>query len=224
MAIIKPADQGFRVPSDSEVKILSHVLRTGGATQPDIVKRTDLSQQTVSRLVNELVGRGALALGDRRSNGRRGQPRVDIEIAPDYAYSLGVALMTDAMSVLLMDFAGNVVDYDYLDMPVMSRSAVFSRIGAVKDRFLAKTPHAADRLAFRAIVWMARPASIRRARLMIGRWCPLINCLVKRSICPLGSKMMATPRPLERASWGQGVIIPTSSMFSWRLALVGALF
>jgi predicted NBD/HSP70 family sugar kinase len=147
MASIKPSDQGFRLPSDSEAKILSHVLRNRGATQPDIVKRTDLSQQTVSRLVNELVGRGALILGDRHSNGRRGQPRVDIEIAPDYAYSLGVALMTDAMSVLLMDFAGNVVDYDYLDMPVMSRSAVFSRIGAVKDRFLAKTPHAAARLA-----------------------------------------------------------------------------
>ena len=142
MSIEKSNDHSFRAPSDSEAKILSHVLRSGGATQPEIVKRTELSQQTVSRLVNDLVVRGALALGDRRSNGRRGQPRVEIEIAPDYAYSLGVALMTDAMSVLLMDFAGNVVDYDYLDMPVMSRKAVFARLADVKERFLEKIPRA----------------------------------------------------------------------------------
>ena len=48
---------------------------------------------------------------------------MEIEVAPDHAYSLGVALMTDAMSVLLMDFSGNVVAYDYLEMPVMNRKA-----------------------------------------------------------------------------------------------------
>ena len=136
----------FQKPSESEASILSYVLRNRGTTQPEIARSCDLSQQTVSRLVNELVDRGALAQGGRKSSGRRGQPSVTINIAPDYAYSLGIALMTDAMSVLLMDFAGNVVDYDYVAMPVMTRKAVFDRLGGVKQRFLDRTPRARERL------------------------------------------------------------------------------
>ena len=147
MSRTKARVPALALPSESESRILGHVLRQHGATQPEIAKATGLSQQTVSRLVNDLVGREALRLGERRSNGRRGQPRIEIEIAPDHAYSLGVALMTDALSVLLMDFAGNVVAYDYLAMPVMSRNAVFAHLGEVADRFLKTNAVAKDKLA-----------------------------------------------------------------------------
>lgn len=133
-------------PSESEASILGHVLRNRGTIQPEIARHCGLSQQTVSRLVNELVDRGALMLGHRQASGRRGQPSMSISVNPDYAYSLGVALMTDAMSVLLMDFAGNVVDYDYVAMPVMTRRAVFARLGEVRDRFLDRLPAARERL------------------------------------------------------------------------------
>ena len=73
---------------------------------------------------------------------------MEIEVAPDHAYSLGVALMTDAMSVLLMDFSGNVVAYDYLEMPVMNRKAVFERLGDVTSRFPATS--------LRMIIWKCR--------------------------------------------------------------------
>lgn len=136
----------FQRPSDSEASILGYVLRNPRTIQPEIAQNCGLSQQSVSRLVNELVDRGALALGGRMASGRRGQPSVSIAIAPDYAYSLGVALMTDAMSVLLMDFAGNVVDYDYVAMPTMSRRAVFARIDEARDRFFQRTPAARERL------------------------------------------------------------------------------
>ena len=136
----------FQRPSESEASILGHVLRNRGTIQPEIARQCGLSQQTVSRLVIELVDRGALSLGERKASGRRGQPSLSITIDPHYAYSLGVALMTDAMSVLLMDFAGNVVDYDYVAMPAMTRRAVFERLGEVRDRFLERTPRARERL------------------------------------------------------------------------------
>ncbi len=136
----------LRQPSESESQVLSLILRAGGATQPEIVRASGLSQQTVSRLVNDLVGRGALNLGQRRANGRRGQPSLEIAIARDYAFALGVALMTDAISILLMDFAGNVVDYKFIDMPEMGREAVFTRIEQARDEFLVRTPAAASRL------------------------------------------------------------------------------
>ncbi len=98
-------------PSESEAAILGNVLRNPGTVQPAIARDCGLSQQTVSRLVGELVDRGALALGERKVSGRRGQPSVSISIERRYAYSLGIALMTDALSVALMDFAGNVVGH-----------------------------------------------------------------------------------------------------------------
>ena len=133
-------------PSDSEARILGIVLRNRGATQPEIVQSSNLSQQSVSRLVNDLVARGALLLGSRRGNGRRGQPRVEIAINPQHAYSLGIALMTDAMSIVLMDFAGNVIGHEHFTLPVMSRKAVFARILEARERFLEQTPSARERL------------------------------------------------------------------------------
>lgn len=56
----QPFAQKFRQPSDSESQLLSLVLRGIGTTQPELARRSGLSQQTVSRLVNDLVTRGAL--------------------------------------------------------------------------------------------------------------------------------------------------------------------
>lgn len=134
-------------PSDSEAAILSHVLRNCGSTQPIIARDCRLSQQTVSRLVGDLIDRGALRPGERKVSGRRGQPSVSITIAPHYAFSLGISLMTDAMSVALMDFAGNVVGHEQLIMPLMSRKAVFTRLHETRDRLLDSTPEARERLS-----------------------------------------------------------------------------
>ncbi|WP_285711823.1 ROK family transcriptional regulator [Erythrobacter oryzae] len=133
-------------PSESEAAILGHVLRNPGTVQPAIARDCGLSQQTVSRLVGELVDRGALVLGTRKASGRRGQPSVSIMVEADYAYSLGIALMTDALSVALMDFAGNVVGHEQITMPVMSRKAVFARLEEIRARLLARAPAARERL------------------------------------------------------------------------------
>lgn len=134
-------------PSESEAAILGHVLRNPGTVQPTIARDCGLSQQTVSRLVGDLVDRGALALGERKASGRRGQPSVSINVEPHYAYSLGIALMTDALSVALMDFAGNVVGHEQFTMPVMSRKAVFARLQEMRDRLLDRAPAARERLS-----------------------------------------------------------------------------
>lgn len=136
----------FPQPSPSESAILGFVVRRGQVTQPAIAAATGLSQQSVSRLVGDLVTRGALRFGARQANGRRGQPSLQVEIAPDYAYSIGVALMTDAMSVLLMDFTGNVVDFRHVDMPSMSRASVFERLEAIEAEFVLSNGIDRDRI------------------------------------------------------------------------------
>ena len=130
-------------PTESEKTILSLVVRSGGLSQPDIAKKSEFSQQSVSRLVNGLIERGALYEGARKSEGRRGQPSRIIEIAPDYAYSFGVAIMTDAISVSLLDFSGVVLEQDHCAMTTMTRTAVISELknifaGFVKKRRISK--------------------------------------------------------------------------------------
>jgi predicted NBD/HSP70 family sugar kinase len=136
----------FGQPSGSEIRLLSQVLRNHEITQPALARATGLSQQTVSRLVNDLEGRGALRWGKKRLSGRRGQPSVSVCIAPDYTYSLGVALMTDAMSVVLMDFSGAVVAYEHCDMQDVSRVAAFARLDEVICQFVAEKGISRDRL------------------------------------------------------------------------------
>ena len=44
-----------------------------------------------------------------------------VELNPTHAYAMGLSLMTDAISVLLMDFSGAVVDHALVQMPEMTR-------------------------------------------------------------------------------------------------------
>ena len=134
----RASDAGFKQPSESEKKILSITLRGGGLTQPEIAKRTDLAQQSVSRLVSGLISRGALYEGERKSEGRRGQPSMAVEIAPDYAYTFGVAIMTDALSVSLLDFSGVVLEQAQSDMPTMTRPAVIETLNKTFAKFIKK--------------------------------------------------------------------------------------
>lgn len=133
-------------PTDSESRVLRNVLRGEDVTQPAIVRATGLSQQTVSRLVTDLTDKGALRPGRKLASKRRGQPSVTVEVTRDYAYSLGIGLMTDALSLVLMDFSGTVVDHAYFELPVMSRKAVFASIAQAREGFLQREPHARERL------------------------------------------------------------------------------
>ena len=115
--------------------MLAAVFRAGSLTQPDLVRSTGLSQQSVSRLVIDLMNRGALRPGQKVPQQRRGQPSVAVELNPTHAYAMGLSLMTDAISVLLMDFSGAVVDHALVQMPEMTRQAVFSQVRQLEARF-----------------------------------------------------------------------------------------
>lgn len=133
-------------PTESESKVLREVLRGDDVTQPNIIRATGLSQQTVSRLVAELIDRGALRQGNRVASGKRGQPSFTVVIDPEYACSLGVSLMTDAMAVILMDFSGGVRAHRHIPLAAMSRAAVFDNLDRTVDEVFSETGLDRDRL------------------------------------------------------------------------------
>jgi predicted NBD/HSP70 family sugar kinase len=95
-------------PTQSERHILGLVFRHGALTQAKLVERTELTQQSISRIINRLTDAGMLEPGQRMASGRRGYPSATVKIAPGYTYALGVSVMTDAVSIALTDFAGAV--------------------------------------------------------------------------------------------------------------------
>lgn len=121
-------DNDLAPPSDSEKKILALTLRQAQTAQPVIARETGLAQQSVSRLVKGLIERGCLLEAERNSGGRRGQPSMTVTIAPDFAYSVGVSMMTDALSIALMDFSGAVLAQEHHLMAEMSRAAVIQQL------------------------------------------------------------------------------------------------
>ncbi|MBW7837258.1 MAG: ROK family transcriptional regulator [Sphingomonadales bacterium] len=92
----------------SERRILGLLFRRGSMTQATLAEETELTQQSVSRIVTRLQDQGMLETGERIASGRRGYPSATVKIAPGYTYSLGVSIMADAASVAAIDFSGAV--------------------------------------------------------------------------------------------------------------------
>ncbi|GAK34562.1 xylose repressor [alpha proteobacterium Q-1] len=134
------ADNGISSISQREKVILDLILRHDGLSQADIVLQSGFAQQTVSRLVKGLTDAGILRDGERQAQGRRGQPAVMMHVVPDFAYSFGIAMMTDALSVVLMDFSGAVLEEEHCDMPSMSRQAVLAQLSRMFETIRARRP------------------------------------------------------------------------------------
>ena len=94
--------------SITDRRVLGLVFRHHSLIQNQIIEETGLVQQSVSRLVTGLVERGCLVTGERVSSGRRGYPSQAFRMAPDFGYSLGLSIMSDAVSLSLTDFSGQV--------------------------------------------------------------------------------------------------------------------
>lgn len=129
---------GLRAPSQSERRVLGTAVRAGVLSQPDLAKATGLAQQSISRIVKGLVATGALAEGDRVMSGKRGQPGVSVRPVPEFAYTFGIGMMTDAICVSLLDFAGEVTDEEHCDLPAVTRNIVLDATEDIVKRMIAK--------------------------------------------------------------------------------------
>ncbi|MCE2028924.1 ROK family transcriptional regulator [Sessilibacter corallicola] len=114
-------------------------------SQPDICRYTDLAQQSVSRIVKGLTDIGAI-VGERVSSGRRGQPSISIRVVPEFAYTFGVAIMTDSFSVVLMDFSCQVLEEVHCHEATMDRPRIVAKINEIFENLLSKHQIDANRI------------------------------------------------------------------------------
>lgn len=108
----------------SQRRVLGLIFRKGALTQAELTEATDLTQQSVSRIISALLDGGLLAHGERISSGRRGYPSATVRIAPGFTHAFGVSVMTDAASLALVDFSGAVLHEEKKVFDAMSLSRV----------------------------------------------------------------------------------------------------
>lgn len=89
-------------------RVVLHAIRVAGATtRAAIARETGLTPATVSNITNRLLDIGLLqAAGQRR--GERGQPATRLQVSRDSAFSIGINIDRDHLTMVAVDFGGSV--------------------------------------------------------------------------------------------------------------------
>lgn len=95
--------------TDGEREVLDAVRRHGRIGRSAITAQTRLAQQSVHRIVDDLIKRGLLLAGEPERGGR-GQPSPRIELASTAAHAIGLSVNPDCAVVCLADMTCRVVE------------------------------------------------------------------------------------------------------------------
>ncbi|WP_417280565.1 ROK family transcriptional regulator [Celeribacter sp.] len=95
--------------SDNERWLLRQVWLNPGISRSEITARSDLAQQSVHRILDQLAERGIIALGDPKEGLGSGQPSPMLTLRGDYAFTVGLSINTDVLGICLLDMAGNLL-------------------------------------------------------------------------------------------------------------------
>jgi len=124
----------------NERVVLQAIRLRGSLPKADLARVTRLSNQTVSGIVDGLLGDGLLVKQERQ-RGRIGQPAIPFALDADGAFTIGIKVGRRSLDVLAVDFLGQVrvresLEYEYPDakviFPAISRrvTTVNRKLGA----------------------------------------------------------------------------------------------
>jgi len=97
-------------PIPSQKAVIREIHRLGLATRVDLTKSTGLSTQSLTRIAQELLDRGLIVSGERRSSGR-GQPAIYLSIRPSCMVSFGLVLEHDQITCVATELSGEQLFY-----------------------------------------------------------------------------------------------------------------
>ncbi|AVY65769.1 ROK family protein [Xanthomonas translucens] len=94
--------------SDNERCMLDSLRLFGTVTRADLSRITGLTVQSAVRLIDGLAERGLVLIGASLAHGGRGKPGAAIALNPAHGHTVGYSIATDALSLALLDFSGQV--------------------------------------------------------------------------------------------------------------------
>lgn len=121
--------------SENERLILDIVRRHEPIPRATITAHTNLTQQSVHRLVDALIARGLLRAA-APIKGTRGQPSPTIELVREAAYSVGISINTDAVTLSIADFGCDIVVQETMRGVPDERKITLARLGERLDALL----------------------------------------------------------------------------------------
>ncbi len=118
---------GDCVMSRNERIVLDVIRRHEEISCANITRLTNLTAQSVSRIVSSLLQRGFLIKGKAVVQGR-GQPSRLIRIFPEAVHTFGISIMTDAVSGSIMNFSGKILELRTVPLSDPSLDGVLTTI------------------------------------------------------------------------------------------------
>ena len=97
-------------------QIIKFFIRNGNATNNDLAKEFALSVPTVSKIISEMMDEGFVNEYGKLETGEGRHPNL-YGLNPDSAYFVGVDMMPDTVSMVLMNFRGDLVELS-MDVPL----------------------------------------------------------------------------------------------------------
>jgi predicted NBD/HSP70 family sugar kinase len=133
------------VVSMNERLVLDVVRRHDGISRSAITAHTQLTQQSVHRLVETLTVRGFLEVGQAVINGR-GQPSKVITLNPQAVFSLGVSVNTDTIRLSIVDLECREVITETVPADPTDREASLAAIRSATEEVLSRNDIPGDRV------------------------------------------------------------------------------
>ncbi|PPT37189.1 transcriptional regulator [Xanthomonas arboricola] len=140
---LPPHSPHFPVLSRNERDMLDRLRLAGVLTRADLSRGTGLTVQTAVRLIEGLQARGMVHMGSGVARAGRGKPGVAVSLNPAHGHTLGVSIATDALTLALVDFTGQVLAVSELPLDARSADAVLLQLQAGDAALLAGLEHAA---------------------------------------------------------------------------------
>ncbi len=97
------------VVSPNERKLLQLIWRNPGISRSEITGHTDLTQQSVHRILDHLAERNIVTLGSAKPGMGRGQPSPMLHLNGACAYACGISVNTDIIGICIVDLAGKII-------------------------------------------------------------------------------------------------------------------
>ena len=116
------------VVSPNERSLLKLIWRNPGLSRSEITNHTDLTQQSVHRIIDQLVERGIVSLGSPKPGLGRGQPSPMLRLNGLHAYSVGLSVNSDVVDICLVDLSGNVLGESSISLMELGMHQALERV------------------------------------------------------------------------------------------------
>lgn len=121
---------------DFNFRIVFETIRLyGPISRADVARRTSLTAQTVSNIVNRLLEYNFVREGKKLQK-RRGAPSTNLEINPEGAFSIGLDFNRDHLTGILVDLLGNLKTKIYYEVDTPEPSDAIQLMASTVNQLL----------------------------------------------------------------------------------------